>query len=313
LIQNNEIDNTLDSRFCSVAGGVAVYIENAILFSSSNPGAVPLIIGNLIQDNTQAGHEDAGGIGGAGIAVFGETAVIEENVIRNNSTDAIGAAIHLETGSSSLIVGNVVYNNQSGGGGGALDYDSAYVDSGVYPTFNVFVANNTFVNNTYSGFLPNGFLNDNDVDQIYLRASGLVAPTAAFVNNIVAGDSPLPVVQCGLQRQSAPVDDTLDGAYGTGTLTLASLNGFSGTVALTCNPPLPSTISALSRPRPRASQPMAWRPPPSSSIQTSAPASRLQAHRVRPASSSAQSSRWHFLPSSAANAAALPRFSRSPS
>jgi hypothetical protein len=49
----------------------------------------------------------------------------------------------------------------------------------------------------------------------------------------------LPVVQCGLQRQSAPVDDTLDGAYGTGTLTLASLNGFSGTVALTCNPPLP--------------------------------------------------------------------------
>jgi hypothetical protein len=168
LIQNNEIDNKLDSSFCSVAGGVAVYIENAILFSSSNPGAVPLIIGNLIQDNTQAGHEDAGGIGGAGIAVFGETAVIEENVIRNNSTDAIGAAIHLETGSSSLIVGNVVYNNKSGGGGGALDYDSAYVDSGVYPTFNVFVANNTFVNNTYSGVLPNGFLNDNDVDQIYL-------------------------------------------------------------------------------------------------------------------------------------------------
>jgi hypothetical protein len=196
LIQNNEIDNTLDNHGdCSFAGGAAVYLQQDLPYGYSN-NISPIVIGNLIQNNTQSGREDAGGNGGAGIAVWTGIAVIENNIIRNNISGGQGAAIHLE-GNGGLVIGNVVYNNQSGGGGGALDVNGFYADFRIYPTFNAFIANNTFVNNTFSASIPGGSSNDSAVDQIYFGSYGFIAPTLAFVNNIVAGDSALPAIQCG--------------------------------------------------------------------------------------------------------------------
>jgi len=209
LIQNNEIDNTLDhDGDCSFAGGAAVYLQEDRAYTSQNPVS-PIVIGNLIQNNTQSGFENAGGNGGAGIAVWVEAAVIEDNIIRNNVSGGQGTAIHLQ-GNGGLVVGNLAYNNVSGGGGGGLDVDGFFQNFGVYPTFNAFIANNTFVNNTF-GLGRNESVSDNvAIDQIYFGSSGVVAPTLAFVNNIVAGNSSLPAVGCGWYGVSTPATDSLD-------------------------------------------------------------------------------------------------------
>jgi hypothetical protein len=208
LIQNNEIDNTLDAHgSCSFAGGAAVYLEGDLLYSY-NSSAVPVVIGNLIQNNTQSGFEDAGGNGGAGIAAWVGLAVIEDNIIRNNISGGQGTAIHLE-GNGGLVVGNVAYNNISGGGGGALDVNGFYNNFGVYPVFNAFIANNTFVNNTYNASYSDGISNDDAIDQVYFGSYGFIAPTFAFVNNIVAGNSPRPAIECGWTGLASPATDTL--------------------------------------------------------------------------------------------------------
>jgi hypothetical protein len=199
LIQANEIDNTLDGSgtykgVCSFGGGSAILLWEDLLWQSSTP-MQPIILGNLIQNNTQSGFEDAGGNGGAGVAVWIGLGIIENNIIRNNVTGGQGGGIHLE-GNGGIVIGNLIYNNVAGGGGGGIDvngFDSNFVG---YPEFNAFIANNTFANNTYATGLG-GSSNDFAVDQVYFGSYGFIGPSFAFVNNIVAGGSPNPAVQCG--------------------------------------------------------------------------------------------------------------------
>jgi Bacterial Ig-like domain (group 3)/Right handed beta helix region len=192
LIQNSNLNNTLDNKGdCSFAGGAAIYLSGGASDDTGQP--VPtVIIGNIIEDNTQSGQEDAGGNGGAGIAVWGGTPVIEDNIIRNNhSWGGIGAGIFLLGGGQpTLIVQNLIYGNQAGSGGGALGFEAFLGPVQAY------IVNNTMVDNT-SPHGEGGFSNDFHVSQIYSGAYGFDGPSVALVNNIIAGNTSDPAIQCG--------------------------------------------------------------------------------------------------------------------
>jgi hypothetical protein len=206
LIQNSNLNNTLDTTAnCSLAGGSAVYLVEPAYDSAGFP--VPaVIVGNTIENNTESGTEDAGGNGGAGIAIWGGNPVIENNIIRNNHThDGIGGAILVESYINDelpalLIVQNLIYDNQAGGGGGALAFDG-YLN-GVY----IYIANNTIVDNTYSN--EPGMSNDYAVSQIFSGDSGEAGPSVALVNNIIAGNTTEPAIQCGTSYAVFPVDES---------------------------------------------------------------------------------------------------------
>ena len=203
LIQNSDINNTLDANGdCEFfAGGAAIWLDEPALDGSSN--IVPaVIIGNTIEDNTQSGQEDAAGNGGAGIAVWGGDPVIENNIIRNNHTyGGNGGAILVQSGIYSpnpalMIVQNLIYGNQAGGGGGALAFD------GFLTGVQIYVANNTIVDNTYAD--EPSMSNDYAVAQIYSGDYGFDGPSIAFVNNIIAGNTTSPAIQCGWEGLQAP-------------------------------------------------------------------------------------------------------------
>jgi hypothetical protein len=65
LIVGNEIDNTLDIQgHCTFGAGSAIWLEGSLVSPNAR------VVGNLIQNNTQSSHEDAGGNGGSGVAVW---------------------------------------------------------------------------------------------------------------------------------------------------------------------------------------------------------------------------------------------------
>ncbi|WP_058187431.1 Ig-like domain-containing protein [Terracidiphilus gabretensis] len=200
LIQNNNINNTLDNKGdCSFGGGAAIYLAGSAEDSSGNQ--IPIIIsGNTIEDNTQSGLEDAGGNGGAGIAIWGGNPIIENNIIRNNLTGGAGGAINFASydpvNNKILIVQNLIYGNQAAGGGGAIGLNAfSYL-------VNIYIANNTIVDNTpYSQDGGGGSA------QIYAAASGQDGPNVAFVNNIIAGNTTQPSIQCDWQTNPPIVPD----------------------------------------------------------------------------------------------------------
>jgi hypothetical protein len=68
-------------------------ISNQFGQSGINAG---LIIGNTIENNVESGLADAGGNGGAGIALWGGNPLIMNNIIRNNaSPGGTGGAINI--------------------------------------------------------------------------------------------------------------------------------------------------------------------------------------------------------------------------
>src|SRR5581483_8145685 len=73
LIENNEISATQDpGGHCSFGGGAGIYISGNLNNDTvSNNGTSPIILGNTIEKNVDSGREDAGGNGGAAIAVWG--------------------------------------------------------------------------------------------------------------------------------------------------------------------------------------------------------------------------------------------------
>jgi hypothetical protein len=204
LIQNTNVNNTLDTtNGCSPAGGAAIFLQGSAVDSSGNYIA-SVVSGNTLENNTESGLEDAGGNGGAGIAIWGGNPIIENNIIRNNHThDGIGGAIYEliidSNGGPTMIVQNLIYDNQAGGGGGALGF------SGALGVPRLFIANNTIVDNTYSN--ETGSSNDYAVSQIYAGESGTDGPDALFVNNIIVGNTALPAIQCGWGNSA------LDAAY----------------------------------------------------------------------------------------------------
>jgi len=117
LIENNEIDNTLDAQGqCGFAGGSAIWLYGSL--SNYNGGTQlqtpPAVVsGNLIQNNTQSGKDDAGGNGGTAIAVWGAYASIIGNTLRNNITLGDGGAILAFNTDEVVIVGNLIYGNKA--------------------------------------------------------------------------------------------------------------------------------------------------------------------------------------------------------
>ena len=190
LIQNNNINNTLDNKGdCASGGGAGIYLSGSAEDGSGHQ--IPIIIsGNTIEDNTQSGQEDAGANGGAGISIWGGNPIIENNIIRNNVTLGGGGAINIAsydpTGNTILIVQNLIYGNQAADGGAiAFDAFRYLVD--------IYIANNTIVDNT-----PN---------QINAALAGQDGPNVAFVNNILAGNISNPSIQCNWQVNPPIVPD----------------------------------------------------------------------------------------------------------
>jgi hypothetical protein len=211
LIQGNEISATQDPNGqCTFGGGAAIYIGGN-LNGDSVPGNLtsPFLIGNTIENNVESGLEDAGGNGGAGIAVWGGSPFIEDNIIRNNSSPGgSGGAINFEYGSGATVIQNLIYNNQAGCGGGAIAFQGN-PDPGTGLSF--VIANNTMINNT--GQSTAGFSECFSISQIYPGPDsyGDNNPTAIFVNNIISGSTTDPSVDCSqfgpLSEADQPIFD----------------------------------------------------------------------------------------------------------
>src|SRR5581483_8122721 len=197
LIENNEISATQDpGGHCSFGGGAGIYISGNLNNDTvSNNGTSPIILGNTIEKNVDSGREDAGGNGGAAIAVWGGSPVIMNNTLRNNSSPGgSGGAINVENGFGVAIVQNLIYGNSAGCGGGAL---AVQASTDLRTGIAALIANNTIVNNTSTA--DAGFTECIAISQIYPNpdAYGESSPTQIYINNIVSGSTSYPAVNCG--------------------------------------------------------------------------------------------------------------------
>ena len=189
LVQGNTITATQDpnGQCSSFGGGAAIYINGNI-----NGGTPPSILGNTITGNVESGLEKNLAYGGAGVAVWGGSPIIQGNTISNNVTLGTGGAINVVSGSGTTILQNLIYGNQAACGAGAVAFDEGQVG----PAFDLLVANNTMVNNTDKGYAGStGCANDSQIYPFPL-ASGNSGPTVVFVNNIVSGSTTYPAVNC---------------------------------------------------------------------------------------------------------------------
>ncbi len=108
LIQNNEISKTLSPDYgCGFGSGAAIYVGGDLQPYTAGSAGVRTpaqILGNVIEDNTRSGLADAGGNGGAGVAVWGGSPLIANNIIRNNaSPGGSGGAINVQYGAGVII------------------------------------------------------------------------------------------------------------------------------------------------------------------------------------------------------------------
>lgn len=199
LIEGNTISATQDKGYCNFATGSAVYIAGNLHNSGvTNDGSAALVTGNTIENNTDAGYTATGDDGGAAVYINRGSPVIMNNVIRNNADpEGTGTAVSAAGGAFGVaIVQNIIYNNSSACGGGALGL-------GLNPDSRTgiaaLVANNTLIDNTYSGG-ANGS-NCSPIAQIYpdpVAYGGFVVPNEyLFINNIIAGSTRYPAVNCG--------------------------------------------------------------------------------------------------------------------
>ena len=185
LIQGNEISYVqAHSNDCSFGGGAGIYLEGQVL------GITPVVLGNTIENNTQSGLGDAGGNGGAGIAVWGGAPNILNNIIRFNATGRYqslvgggeGGGIFFNGSALGLVANNLIYGNTSNLDGGGIALKAL-----VAGTPSLTLLNNTIVDNavvpvtTYSQIVLGG-------QQVYLDAGqvGNIS-VVTFYNNLISG------------------------------------------------------------------------------------------------------------------------------
>lgn len=187
-IRGNTISKTQDpDGGCSFGGGAAILVWGGMSGYNEQDANSGVIIGNIIEENVESGLEDAGGNGGAGVAVWGGTVLIMNNIIRNNaSPGGSGGAINFVNSHGSVIAQNLIYGNSAGCGGGAIATDGG----GLY------VLNNTMVDNVGVGNA--GFSNCAPIAQIYPSPDtyGSDNPSDMFINNIISGSTSYPAVNC---------------------------------------------------------------------------------------------------------------------
>jgi hypothetical protein len=194
LIQNNEIDNTLDAKGgCGFAGGSAIWLSGSLSYYNGGSQIITppaTVIGNLIQNNTQSGRDDAGGNGGTGVAVWGAYAAIIGNTIRNNLTLGDGGAILAFNTDDVTVIGNLIYGNQAGTDGAISLLPP---DDTVGPFIGI-VASNTIYGNTATS-TTGGWWGDAPSAQVYLSGN---LGQYLLVNNIIIGSGSGTVsVACG--------------------------------------------------------------------------------------------------------------------
>ena len=194
LIENNEIDNTLDVQGqCGFAGGSAIWLDGSLSYynAGNQPQGLPAIVtGNIIQNNTQAGRDDAGGNGGTGVAIWGAYASIIGNTIRNNVSLGDGGAILAFNTNDVTIIGNLIYGNKAATDGAiSLEPPGATVGP-----FIGIVASNTIYGNTQTSSYG-GAYGDAPPAQVYLSGN---LGQYLLVNNIIVGSGQGAVaVACG--------------------------------------------------------------------------------------------------------------------
>jgi hypothetical protein len=193
LIENNEIDNTLDPNgYCGFAGGSAIWIYGSLTYynggsQTTEPPAI--IVGNLIQNNVESGRADAGGNGGAAIAVWGGYASITSNTLRNNLSLGDGGAILAFNTDPINIIGNLIYGNQASTDGAI----SLQPPSESVGPFIGIVASNTIYGNTQTAQM--GGAGDSPPTQVYL--DGNLGQYLLINNIIVASGANTVAVGCG--------------------------------------------------------------------------------------------------------------------
>ena len=184
LIQGNEISYVQAQPFeCSFASGAGIWL------SGQAGGMSPLVLGNTIENNTESGLEDAGGNGGAGIAIWGATAIIQNNIIRNNATGKYfspagggeGGGIYFEAGGTGFVANNLIYGNTSNLDGGGIAFHGFLASAP-----NLTIINNTIVDNavvpvtSYSQAVLGG-------QQLYFDAGQ--GSVVTFSNNLISGST----------------------------------------------------------------------------------------------------------------------------
>jgi hypothetical protein len=204
LIQNNTISATQSPILgCGFGGGAAIIVSGGIGGLYNTPGVNSgVITGNTIENNVESGLADAGGNGGAAVAVWGGSPVIINNIMRNNaSPGGSGGAINFVNSPGAVIAQNLIYGNSAGCGGGAIATDGR----------GLFVANNTIVNNVNSGNY--GFSECANIAQIYPDplSYGMDSPSDVFINNIISGSTSYPSVNCSwFQTPSLSIQPTFE-------------------------------------------------------------------------------------------------------
>jgi hypothetical protein len=183
LIENNEIDNTLDAQGqCGFAGGSAIWLDGSLSYynAGNQPQGLPAIVtGNIIQNNTQSGRDDAGGNGGTGVAVWGAYASIIGNTIRNNVTLGDGGAILAFNTDDVTVIGNLIYGNKAATDG-AISLEPPEATIG---PFIGILASNTIYGNTQTSS-HGGAYGDTPPAQVYLSGN---LGQYLLVNNIIVG------------------------------------------------------------------------------------------------------------------------------
>ncbi len=198
LFVKNEISNTLSAGSCGFAGGSGVWLQGSLPVANG-PRMHPQFFDNLFENNTQSGQEDAGGNGGAGIAVWGGSPILQNNIFRNNRTFAgTGGAINVVSDDDGVtIIHNLIYGNEAGCGGGGLAFHfGTYGGPGSVVDY---IENNTIVGNTTNGSC--GFSDHGPASQIYLWRS---TSRRVFVNNIIVGATSNPAITDDTSYDAGP-------------------------------------------------------------------------------------------------------------
>jgi len=172
----------------------------------------PLIQGNTISNNSQAGC--TGGTGGGGIGVLGGSGVrIIGNVIANNSMTGSGiggGGISLFGAGAPLIQDNIFSGNNGGGEGGGI---SIVNDASPQIVDNLFIRNSASSGGGLWWLIPTStpgilLLNNTITGNTATQGSGVFADgfdsNAVFQNNAMIGNSGVNAVFCGNFNNTVP-------------------------------------------------------------------------------------------------------------
>ena len=136
IFKNNVIRNNSAKYGAGLAGyGCYSNIENNIIrqnVAERMGGGLylnysgPLVMNNLISNNTVTYSSSSASYGGAGVAVYGyQPAVFINNIIVNNESAYNGGGVHVQYDAKSVFFNNTISNNKAIRGGGLFVYNNA--------------------------------------------------------------------------------------------------------------------------------------------------------------------------------------------